>query len=99
MSDPKPAKAMTLEQSVAAFAEKTTEEIEDIIDAANAAGVSQGDLDAMVHDVATHIASNINNSSMAEQIEYCFNGMTKDEMIKEIQLIKDSKGKGEFFNR
>lgn len=99
MIDPKSAKTKSFKESVEDFVQETTEEIEDIIDAADTAGVSQGDLDMMVHSVAAHIASNINNSSMAEQIEYCFNGMTKDEMIKEIQLIKDNKGKGEFFNR
>jgi len=35
---------------------------------------------------------------MAEQIEYCLNGMTKDEMISEIKSIKNNK-EGEFFGR
>jgi len=78
------------------IAAASEQQIERLVDKADAAGLEPEDLDEIVHDLAASIAADVNNGGLDEQIRYLVDGMGVQQTERQLDdLIEDQPREGE----
>ena len=72
------------------------DQIERLVDKADAAGLEPEDLDEMVHEFAASIAADVNNGGVEDQIRYLVDGMGVQQTEQQLdELIEGQPREGE----
>ena len=72
------------------------EQIERLVDKADAAGLEPEDLDEIVHEFAASIAADVNNGGLEDQIRYLVDGMGVQHTERQLDdLIESQPREGE----
>ena len=71
------------------------EQIERLVDKADAAGLEPEDLDELVHEFAASIAADINNGGLDDQIRYLVDGMGVQQTERQLDDLIESQPREE----
>jgi hypothetical protein len=72
------------------------EQIERLTDKADAAGLAAEDLDDLVHELASSVASDVNNGGLEEQLMYLVDGIGAQQTERQLdELIENQQRQGE----
>ena len=63
-------------------------------DKAESAGLQPEDLDEMVHDLASSIAADINNSGLEDQVKYLVEGLGAQHTERQIDELIEENDRG-----
>jgi hypothetical protein len=69
--------------------------VQRLVDKAEAAGLQPEDLDDLVHDLASGVASDTNNGGLDEQLRYLVEGLGAEHTERQIDDLIGEKKKGE----
>lgn len=86
--------AVTREQELSVAA--SDDQIDRLVDKADAAGLEPEDLDEFVHEFAASVAADVNNGGLDDQIRYLVDGMGVQQMERQLDdLIEGQPREGE----
>jgi hypothetical protein len=69
--------------------------VQRLVDKAEAAGLQPGDLDDLVHDLASGVASDTNNGGLDEQFRYLVEALGVEDAERQLDELVEGKRKGE----
>ena len=71
------------------------EQIERLVDKADAAGLEPEDLDEIVHEFAASIAADVNNGGLDDQVRYLVDGMGVQQTERQLDDLIESQPREE----
>src|SRR5271157_3958780 len=78
---------MELRPETEATADDRSAVVERLVNKADSAGLQAEDLDEMVHDLVSGVASDINNGGLEEQVKYLVEGLGAQDTERQIDEL------------